>query len=161
MGVHLHFSSVEAVTPEVEQAIRAEAEQPAGPQPWVLCEPPHFDTTDEDGRLHGGSKLNLHPWADEWGSAANVQAERNDFQELLRRLTGWSARYGVSWELEVEGTVLGRIENGVCDPGVEGALESFADVGEYLAEEFPHEHPGPEEEPPRGPGLRIWREPEE
>src|SRR5262245_56424155 len=158
MGVHLHFASVEAVSPEVERAILAEAEQPAAGQLWVLCEPPHFYPT-EDGVLRGGTKLNLHPWADEWEAAANVPAQRNDFQELLRRLADWSARHGVTWELEVEGTPLGRIENGVCAEGLAAALESFADVGRYLAEEFPQEWPPAQDE--QRPRLRLWREPEE
>jgi hypothetical protein len=63
MGVHLHFSSVEAVTPEVEQAIRAEAEHFEGPQPWVLCAPHHFYQSVQAGRLQGGRRCGALPRA--------------------------------------------------------------------------------------------------
>jgi hypothetical protein len=164
MGVCLYFTSVEPVDPEVEEALQAEWRSARSEQPWVLCEPPHFYPLEEDGRLRGGSKLNLHPWADEWEAASRAPVERNDLQELLHRLCDWSARYGVTWELEVEGVTLGRIEDGVCPGDLESALEAFADVGQYLAEEFPHEWPEPREddgdEPPSASGPRLWREPE-
>jgi hypothetical protein len=160
MGICLYFATVEAVVPEVEEAIRRDRPQSAQ-QPWVLCEPPHFYPTEEDRRLRGASKLNLHPWADELRDASEVPAERNDLQELLRRLCAWSAEYGLTWELEVEGMPLGRIEGGFCQGDVEAALEAFADLAEYLGEDLPHEWPqqGPEDLP-GGPGLRIWREPD-
>jgi hypothetical protein len=160
MGICLYFTSVEPVAEDVENALREEWDQSPSEQPWVLCEPPHFYPTGEDGRLRGGSKLNLHPWADEWEAASQAPAEQNDLQELLRQLCAWSERYGVDWELSVEGEPLGQIEGGVCPPGVEAALEAFADVGQYLAEEFPQEHPGTGDDDPPGPGLRIWRGPE-
>ncbi len=160
MGVCLYFKSVERVAPEVEEAIRADMRGPQEPQPWVVCEPPHLYPTEAEGRLRGGSKLSLHPWADEWAEAAQMPTERSDLQELLHRLSVWSAQHGITWELEVEGTALGRIENGVCSADVEAALEAFADVGEYLVEEYPHDWPGPDFEDPTAPRLRIWPEPE-
>src|SRR5204862_3157697 len=136
MGVCLYFTSVAKVLPEDADAIREDARAWSGDQPWVLCEPPRF-YPDEDGRMHGGSKLNLHPQADEWEQAAQHQPERNDHDELLHRLCAWSAQHGVDWELTVDGSPLGRIEGGVCPPEVRGAIEAFADLGQYLAEEFP------------------------
>jgi len=161
MGVHLYFTSVEKVLPEAAEAIREDSRAGSADQPWVLCEPPHFYPEDEDGRMRGGSKLNLHPWADEWEQAAQHQPERNDLQELLHRLCAWSADYQVDWELSVDGSPLGRIEGGVCPPEVQGAIEAFADLGEYLAEEFPMEDGNPDaNDPPGGFRPRLWPEPE-
>jgi hypothetical protein len=161
VGVLLCFTSVESASPEVEAAIRAEPRERGGGRSWVLCEPPHFYPTEEDGLLRGGSKLNLHPWADELAEVSKAPGERNDLQELLRLLCAWSGRHGLTWELEVDGMPLGRIEGGACQGDVEGALEAFADLAEYLGEEFPREWPDYDGgEPPGGRGLRIWEEPE-
>jgi hypothetical protein len=161
MGVCLYFTSVGPVAPEVETAIRAELQRCRSDQPWVLCEPPHFYPTDQDGRLRGGSKLTLHPWPDEWAEAAQNRGERTDLEELLRRLCVWSGRYELSWELEIEGELLGRIERGNCPPDVELALAALGDVGEFLAEEFPQGPLGDGDEGPPGDGWpRLWREPE-
>jgi hypothetical protein len=161
MGVRLFFTSVGPVDPDIAAAIRCDLQRPADEQPWVLCEPPHFGPTGADGRLRGSSKLNLHPWADEWESASRVPVERNDLQELLHRLVSWSGQHGITWELTVDGTPLGRIADGVCPAGLEATLESFADVGQFLAEEFPQEFPpqGTGGQPGQ-PGPRLWQEPE-
>ncbi len=161
MGVSLHFTSVEPVDLEVEEAIQREWELYRSDRRWVLCEPPHFYPTEPDGRLRGASKLNLHPWADEWETASQIPVERNDLQELLRLLCAWSSQFSLSWELEVEGMPFGWIEEGTPSQDLEAALEAFAEVGQYLAEEFPHISPDESsKEPPTGFGLRIWPEPE-
>ncbi len=157
MGVCLYFTSTAAVDPGADEAIRADLRQSGNGQPWVLCEPPHFYPTDADGKLRGRTKLNLHPWPDEQAEAANVPAERNDLQELLRFLCASSERHQIAWELSIDDMPLGRIEGGVCDSDVEGTLEALADVSEYLGEEFPDDGP---EGPPGGSGLRIWPGPE-
>ncbi|HZU37821.1 MAG TPA: hypothetical protein VFA18_18010 [Gemmataceae bacterium] len=164
MGVSLYYTSLEPVPLPVAEAILAELRQSAGSQPWLLCEPPDFFPQEEDGKLRGGSKLNLHPWADEMEEAAAIPAERNDLEQLARLLCDWSGRHGITWELSVDGERLGRIVDGVCQGDVLGMLEAFADVAQYLGEEYPREEifhlQDDTTNSPPNPGLRIWPGPE-
>jgi hypothetical protein len=182
MGISLYFRSVGPVSSATEVLLREESRQPRHEQPWVLCEPPHFYSRDASGRLLGGTKLNLHPWADEWQDAAQVETDVNDLQMLLRLLTDWSAKYGIDWDLEVEDTHLGRITDGACPADLEETLQAFTGVSEHLAEDYPHwpgkrgNRPGgagkdhgqrrpagesPADDASDGPRLRIWPEPED
>jgi hypothetical protein len=137
MGVCLYFTSAEAVDPQVEQAICADAEGGSRDQPWVLCEPPHFYPIEDDGRLRGGSKLNLHPHPDEFAEAEEVEVMRNDLQELIHRLCEWSWRHSLTWELTVEGDRIGVIREGICEEGVMGAVEVMAEMAEELGRMSP------------------------
>ncbi len=157
MGMLLYYTTTKRVSEAVEDAIRAELESyEGGEQPWILCEPPYFYPTGPDGKLHGGSKLNLHPWPEEWDEAQTRPGPRNDLLELLRLLGEWSRRHQVDWELSIEEEPLGRIEQGVCPEDLQAKVEALAGLAEHLAEEFPHEP----EPPPDRPQLRIWPEPE-
>jgi hypothetical protein len=164
MGVRLYYTSLRAVPEEIDQAVRAELDQYSREQPWLLCEPPMLYETEKDGKLRGGSKLNIHPWADEMEKAAASQPERNDIQELLRLLCDWSDRYGISWRLDIDGDRLGKIEGGVCRGDLLGKLEAIAGLSMFLGEEHPARHPGPTKrdrpEPPPSQGLRIWPGPD-
>lgn len=160
MGVSLYYTSLQPVPKKVEEAIRAELRQYQRKQPWLLCEPPGLYDTEEDSRLRGGSKLNLHPWADEMEAAAASHPKRNDIQELVRLLCEWSERYGITWLLDIDGDRLGRIEDGVCQGDLLGRLEAIADLAMFLGQEYPRHYPdrrGTDDSgPPTSHGLRIW-----
>src|SRR5262249_8353467 len=116
---------------------RAELRQHQSDQPWFLCESPGFFDAEEDGRFRGGSKLVIHPWADEMEVAATRDSERNDIQELARLLCDWSDRYGITWLVDIDGYPLGRIEDGCCRGDLLGKLEAIADLSLFLGEEYP------------------------
>src|SRR5262245_49115859 len=164
MGVVLYYTSVQSVSEAVKDAIRAELRQYRGEQPWLLCEPPGFYDTEEDGKLRGGSKLNLHPWAEDMEATAASHPERNDIQELVRLLCEWSDHYGITWMLDIDGDRLGRIDGGVCRGDLLGRLEAIAELSTLLGEEYPEHHPVRREHdnpaPPTSHGLRIWPGPE-
>jgi hypothetical protein len=165
VGERLYFTSLEPVPEEVAEAVCAELRQEPSEQPWLLCEPPGFYDADEDGKLRGGTKLNLRPSADEMEAVAASPAERDDIQELVRLLCAWSERYGIVWLLDIDGHPLGRIADGSCRGDLLGKLEAMAELATFLGEEFPEDMPAGEgdddSEPPEGPGLRIWPGPEE
>ena len=164
MGVCLYFKSLRPVAEDVEEALRTELRQAESSQPWVLCEPPHFYETEEDGRLRGGSKLNLHPEADELAEAAGAPTGHNDLQALVQRLSDWSERHGITWLLDIDGEPLGRIQDGACRGDLLGKIEALADLSSFLGEEYPREGPEPErgegDDPPGGSHLRLWPGPE-
>ncbi|MDB5313466.1 MAG: hypothetical protein JWO38_7668 [Gemmataceae bacterium] len=163
MGVGLDFRTAGAVSPDVENAVRAELGAVNAGRPWILCEPIHFFDAENGGILFGGSKLNLHPWPDEFRAAAAEPHDRNDLEALLDALTDWSARFGLTWDLDIDGAPLGRIERGNCPPELTGALQAMADVaaelanfdpmsGEFVGEGEPDDA-DPPDDPPTGPRL--------
>jgi hypothetical protein len=130
VGIHFCFDSAESVAPQVEQAIRKENERMASNRPWVLCEPPEFYATEEDGRLRGGSKLNLLPDPNEFVEAGQATRERTDLEDLLDLLSRWSRLHGITWELTIEGQPIGIIQNGSCDQAILEAIAAMARLGE-------------------------------
>jgi hypothetical protein len=169
MGVCLYFRTRGPINPTAEQAIRADVSHVGPGQSWILCEPPHFYPPEGDGILLGGTKLNLHPWPDEYREAMADPPERNDLDVLLAALTDWSARFELTWDLDIDGTPLGSIDEGDCPPGLADALQAVADVadeleqfdpmtGEFAGDE-PDEGPPSDDEPPDGPptGPRLYR----
>src|SRR5262249_7215069 len=147
MGVSLYYRVDGPVSPDINQAVRAEAETVNAAQPWILCEPICFFDT-EDGELCGGSKLNLMPHPDELAQLRDHQPERNDLQALLHALADWSTRSGIAWELEINGTPLGRIEPGDGPEGLSAVFERMAELAGLDPIDETDEH-----DPPTGPCL--------
>ena len=134
MAVRIDYTSTEATTPEVCDAIRVDLEHSQSDHSWILCEPPHFYPTEGDGKLRGSSKLILHPSEDEWEVGDRDHQERNELQELLRWLCRWSEEHDLIWELSVAGTPFGRIVRGTCLANLERQSEARADATGYLTE---------------------------
>lgn len=134
MGVCLYFRTAESVPADVAEAIRNELARTNRSARWIYCEPLDLDQDAADGRLTGRTKLNLHPWPDEYTTAMREPAERGDFQTVLDALADWSGRYQLTWEVGVEGHPLGRVAGGECDPGLAEALEAMTAVADELAQ---------------------------
>lgn len=114
MGLCLNYTTTEAVTLDVQDAIRADLAQPGSDHAWMLCEPPHFYTIEGDGKLRGGSRLLLHPSDRAWDEADRDHQERNELQGLLHWLCNWSEAYDLIWDLSVEGRAFGQVVRGIC-----------------------------------------------
>lgn len=155
MGVGLYYRAANTVPPDVVQAILAEAKTVNPGQPWVLCEPIHFFGLDGND-LVGGSKLNLMPHPEELDELRDNPPERDDLQALLHALADWSTRFGVTWELDIDGTPLGAIEPGDGPGSLAGVFEGMAELAGFdptadLADDPAGDRPP--DDPPTGPRL--------
>jgi hypothetical protein len=161
MGICLHYTTAEAVEPDVAEAILADAERVNRDRFWLLCEPVIFYPRTEEGQLAGRSKLTLLPHPEELAEAGPIVPEDNDLQALVNALCGWSSTYGLTWRLSIEGEAIGDIAEGVCEERIWGAIDAMAGLAQELAE-LPPDEPLPDRELGSDrPTLRIWREPEE
>lgn len=133
MGVTIAYFTKTDVTPDEVTAIVAASQEPDN-QPWLYCEPIHFlDMPGFENRLFGASKLNLMPDPDEKAEAeANYDPEKNDLEFLLDKLAEISQRFDVNWEIQIEGSPVGSIENGVCDDEVREAIELMSNLSGNL-----------------------------
>ena len=94
-----------------------------------------MDMPGFENQLFGASKLNLMPDPDEKAEAeANYNPEKNDLEFLLDKLAEISARFSIDWAIQIEGSPVGSIDNGVCDPAVRDAVEAMADVAGELGD---------------------------
>lgn len=166
MGVGLYYQTSRPVPADAAAVIRREASAASAGQPWLFCEPPCLFDDAGDGILQGGTKLNLHPWPDEYREAVRNPPERSDLQVVLDLLTDWSARFDLTWELTIDGASLGQIKSGDCPPDLSEALEALAAVAEELAHFDPmtgergtddpdvfDDPPDDDRPPPTGPRL--------
>ena len=135
MGVTIEYYTKSDVAFDNVKAIVAATNEPDN-QPWLLCEPIHFlDMPGFENQLFGASKLNLMPDPDEKAEAeANYNPEKNDLEFLLDKLAEISARFSIDWAIQIEGSPVGSIDNGVCDPAVRDAVEAMADVAGELGD---------------------------
>lgn len=133
MGVTIEYYTKSEVDLDEVRAIVAATKEPNG-QPWILCEPIHFfDMPGFEKQLFGASKLNLLPDPDEKAEAdANYHPEKNDLEFLLDKLAEISQRFNVDWMIQIEGSPIGSIDDGVCDDTVREAVKAMADVAEEL-----------------------------
>ncbi len=135
MGVTLEYHTKSTVASDKVQAIVAASREPNN-QPWLLCEPIHFfDMPGFENQLFGASKLNLMPDPEEKAEAeANYDSEKNDLEFLIDKLEELSRRFDIDWMILIEGSPLGSIKNGRCDPEVRSAVEAMASVSEELGD---------------------------
>lgn len=135
MGVSIDYYTKSTVAAESVKAIVAAANEPNN-QPWLLCEPIHFvDMPGFENQLFGASKLNLMPDPDEKAEAeANYHSDKNDLEFLLDKLAEISERFSIDWAIQIEGSPIGSIENGVCEPDVREAVEAMADIAGQLGD---------------------------
>lgn len=134
MGVTIEYFTKSDVSLEEVKAIVAATREPDN-QPWLLCEPINFlDLPGYENQLFGASKLNLMPDPAEKAEAESYDTDKNDLEFLLDRLCDISKRFNTDWTIQVEGSELGSIENGVCDPAVREAVEAMASVADELGE---------------------------
>jgi hypothetical protein len=140
MGVTLLYMTVQPVPRAESETILADviAAVRDARQPWLRCEPLHL-VPGPDGRLQGWSKLNPFPHPDDRAEAARYPDAENDLMFLLGQLRRLSQEHAVTWEFSVMGENLGRIVDGVCEPGLEDGIEALGSLEEALADLDPHE----------------------
>ena len=133
MGITIEYYTKSEVDSGQVAAIVAASKEP-NQQPWLLCEPIAFlAMPGYEDRLFGASKLNLMPDPAELKNA-EAEVEKNDLEFLLDQLGEISKRFGVAWQVALEGSPVGSIENGVCEPSVREAIEALAGVAEELGD---------------------------
>lgn len=161
MGISLQFRTVEAVSPDVAEAIRVQLEEADPERPWLLCDPPHLDTPEGDGILEGWSKLNLHPNPADQVAWDPAEVEPHDLRALLDALCRVSGQYAVAWRLTIDGDPIGAISDGVCDDQLVDKMDALADLARELGafDPFDPTDEGPDDSD--GPSLRIWGGPDD
>ncbi len=159
MGVILAYSTTHPVPPDLAAEILEQAEIDVPDRLWTLCEPPRLDPELDHGLLTGWSKLFLLPDVRNRDDPDEIGPnETHDLRILLEVLCRWSERFHLTWELSIEGSLLGRIVHGACDERVWDALDSLADVACEFGEAHPWEYE--EDIAASRPRLRIWPEPD-
>ena len=134
MGVTIEYYTKSDVSLDEVNAIVAATREPNN-QPWLLCEPINFlDMPGYEDQLFGASKLNLMPDAAEKEEAKSYDTDKNDLEFLLDKLCEISERFNIDWVIQIEGSEIGSIDNGVCDPAVREAVEAMAIVADELGE---------------------------
>lgn len=66
--------------------------------------------------------------------AESYDTDKNDLEFLLDKLCEISERFNIDWVIQIEGSEIGSIDNGVCDPAVREAVEAMAIVADELGE---------------------------
>jgi hypothetical protein len=134
MGVTIEYYTKSDVSLDEVNAIIAATREP-NDQPWLLCEPINFlDMPGYEDQLFGASKLNLMPDPAEKEEAESYDTDKNDLEFLLDKLCEISERFNIDWVIQIEGSEIGSIDNGVCDPAVRESVEAMAIVADELGE---------------------------
>lgn len=134
MGVTIEYYTRSDVSLDEVKAIVSATKEPDN-QPWLLCEPINFlDMPGYENQLFGASKLNLMPDPTERAEAESYDTDKNDLEFLLDKLCELSERFNIDWVIQIEGSEIGSIESGVCDPVVREAVEAMASVADELGE---------------------------
>src|ERR1700733_8746047 len=121
MGVSLGYCTTASVPQKVQDSIYAEAEHLEPTQGWWAESFHFFDSGEDDGRLYGQTKTDLVGYSTALGQYVEVDITDNDLMAfrdicfILETLAGWSTKYGLAWEVEHAGELIGMIENGQWD----------------------------------------------
>jgi hypothetical protein len=134
MGVCLCYTAAEPLSPAKVEAIIVDADAAVrdARQPWLWCEPLKLFSPEFGRKLSGWSKLNLIPHPDDRADAARYPDAENDVKFLLKQLCRLSREHGVTWELRIDSDPLGTIAEGLCEPGLEEAIDALSEMGEDL-----------------------------
>lgn len=129
MGVGFGYTSLELVSPKARAAILDDDQRVNSGRLWLVTEGIHFFEVDHPslkGKLVGSSKI--APQAEE--IAANPDAEKDDFDYIVRQLEKWSAEEGVDWELDIDGAPIGTVRDGKRDDQLALSLEGLSAFAE-------------------------------
>ncbi len=121
MSVSLDYCTTDAVSEQVKQAIEADAEQLNAMHDWWAESLHFFDTGEDDGRLHGGTKIFLSGYSTDDGGYREVDADDDslmafrDTRSILAKLAEWSGKHGLAWQVYCVGEPIGTISAGQWD----------------------------------------------
>lgn len=135
MASYLFFATAEPVNARTLEAVLAAASELCATQPWVYCEP-MLPRVEDDGCLHGWSKLNLHPWPEEVEAATG--ASQHDLMALLQAVINWSRDFALEWIIKLDELEIGRIRAGQCDPAVQDTVEHLISLSATRDESLIH-----------------------
>ncbi|MFG1871601.1 hypothetical protein [Micromonospora arborensis] len=117
------------VSASIVSTMQASVERLAGRRTWVLGPPVFLDQSDEHGSHWVGFGLMLHTALPPWGEQIDPQVDRahlEEVKELLGEVCRISDEYGASFQAEYAGELVGMVESGQMDSGLEVAL-----IGEW------------------------------
>ncbi|GIE60643.1 hypothetical protein BJY16_005339 [Actinoplanes octamycinicus] len=116
-------------TTSILSAMRASAERLAGRRGWVIDPPRFLDQSDASGARWVGFGLQLYtalpPWGDEIDPGVD-RAHLEEVKELAGEVCRLSEEHGVSFQVEFAGELVGMVERGRMDSGLEDTL-----IGEW------------------------------
>jgi hypothetical protein len=104
------------------------AETLAGRRAWVLGPPVYLDQSDERGHWVGFG-LSLYTALPPWGEEIDPQVDRahlEEVKELVGEICRISDEYGASFQVEFASELVGMVESGHMDSGLEVTL-----IGEW------------------------------
>jgi hypothetical protein len=132
MGVSLDYRTTAAIPPHIKLAIEGEAAQLAAPPHGWWTEPLYFfDPGEGDGRLYGSTKIFLIGYSTDDGGYMEVDPDEDSLMAyrdtcfILERLTEWSRKHGVSWEVDCAGEPIGAISKGQWDRQLREYVDSM------------------------------------
>lgn len=132
MGVSLDYRTTAAVAPPIKVAIEGDARQLAPPAHGWWAEPLYFfDPGQGEGRLYGSTKIFLFGYSTSDGAFMEVDPDEDslmayrDICFIFERLSEWSRKHGVSWEVECAGEPIGAISKGQWDIQLRDYVDSM------------------------------------
>jgi hypothetical protein len=133
MGVSLSYTTAEPVDDAVKAAIVAETAGLQNARDWWCEAITFFAPPQDDGRLHGDTKLFLSGYSTKDGGFVEVSPEEDSLMAyrdacfIIDRLCEWSRKYGLVWTVECAGEEVGVIMGGEPDNGLREFIESFGE----------------------------------
>lgn len=133
MSVSLTYFTTHPVPASVAAHVRHEADECAARHDW-WCEPfVFYGDPARPGHLVGDTKLFLVAYATAAGDFVHVDADDDtamawrDAVYIVDRLRLWSSRFGMCWQLEIEGEPIGRVDDGQPDDDLAAHLDDLLD----------------------------------
>lgn len=161
MGFAFSYESVDEVTPDQKEAIRAAAHESVAGYTWLSCEPVLFHHI-QGSYLSGSSKPTWEIPELDATAAATEYLPDGTLLTMLEILCDLSRRFGVDWEIAHDHSdgPIGRIVGGECDPEVRIQCEAIAQVTKEINREPGDIDPDEDEHAEGFPisGFGIYRE---
>ena len=113
----------------IVSAMQMSIEKLAGRRAWVLGPPVFLDQSDEYGSHWVGFGLMLYTALPPWREEIDPQVDRahlEEVKELVGELCRISDEYGASFQVEYASELVGTVESGQMDSGLEVTL-----IGEW------------------------------
>lgn len=131
MGVTLDYHTTAAVADDVKEAIEAESQELAPPHDWWAEGLNFFDSGEDDGRLYGGTKIFLVGYSIDGGGYVEVDADDDSLMAyrdtcfILDKLTEWSRKHGIAWQIDCVGEPIGTISKGQWDQSLRAYVDEM------------------------------------
>jgi hypothetical protein len=104
-------------TPDLLDELRRGVSSLAARRSWTIQEPPYFEGGASGATLHGGH-FEVYSALPPWGEKLPLEIDRahyEEVQEVVNELCKLSHDHGMSFQLQLDGTIVGGVRNGSPD----------------------------------------------